>query len=107
MGVQVYLRDTLERIFVSLARLQTQQEVNLLLTHNLPPPGPLALPSRILLDLTTKRLGPSYRHALRVGVDGRQVGFCQQGLGELEAVGMAQPNGPGLTVICSDRCRRS
>ncbi|KAB0400074.1 hypothetical protein E2I00_002406, partial [Balaenoptera physalus] len=51
--------------------LNTTEEVNLLLTHNLP--QPLALPARVLLDLTTERLGPSYRHTLRVGVDGRQV----------------------------------
>ena len=54
--------------------LHTQQEVNLLLTHNLPQPNPLALPAQILLYLTNERLGPSYRHTLRVGVDGKEVG---------------------------------
>ncbi|XP_059751826.1 uncharacterized protein LOC132348415 isoform X1 [Balaenoptera ricei] len=62
--------NTLRGLLV-LNTTETQQEVNLLLTHNLP--QPLALPARVLLDLTAERLGPSYRHTLRVGVDGRQV----------------------------------
>ena len=46
----------------------------MLLTHNLPQPNPLALPAQILLYLTNERLGPSYRHTLRVGVDSKEVG---------------------------------
>ena len=46
----------------------------MLLTHNLPQPNPLALPAQILLYLTNERLGPSYRHTLWVGVDGKEVG---------------------------------
>ncbi|XP_029077774.1 uncharacterized protein LOC114894854 isoform X3 [Monodon monoceros] len=62
--------NTLRGLLI-LNTTETQQEVNLLLTHNLL--QPLALPAHVLLDLTTERLGPSYRHTLRVGVDDRQV----------------------------------
>ncbi|XP_045020221.1 uncharacterized protein LOC102408196 isoform X2 [Bubalus bubalis] len=64
--------STLRGLLV-LSATETQQEVNLLLTHNLPQPNPLALPAQILLYLTNERLGPSYRHTLRVGVDGKEV----------------------------------
>nr|XP_025130431.1 uncharacterized protein LOC102408196 isoform X4 [Bubalus bubalis] len=64
--------STLRGLLV-LSTTETQQEVNLLLTHNLPQPNPLALPAQILLYLTNERLGPSYRHTLRVGVDGKEV----------------------------------
>ncbi|KAM7228105.1 hypothetical protein CapIbe_020559 [Capra ibex] len=64
--------STLRGLLV-LSTTETQQEVNLLLTHNLPQPNPLALPAQILLYLTNKRLGPSYRHTRQVGVDGKEV----------------------------------
>ncbi|DAA15673.1 TPA: hypothetical protein BOS_22577 [Bos taurus] len=64
--------STLRGLLV-LSTTETQQEVNLLLTHNLPQPNPLALPAQILLYLTNERLGPSYRHTLWVGVDGKEV----------------------------------
>ncbi|XP_070218679.1 uncharacterized protein [Bos mutus] len=64
--------STLRGLLV-LSTTESQQEVNLLLTHNLPQPNPLALPAQILLYLTNERLGPSYRHTLRVGVDGKEV----------------------------------
>ncbi|XP_055264785.1 uncharacterized protein LOC129545005 [Moschus berezovskii] len=64
--------STLRGLLV-LSTTETQQEVNLLLTHNLPQPSPLALPAEILLCLTIERLGPSCRHTLRVAVDGREV----------------------------------
>lgn len=50
-----------------------QQEVDLLLMHSRPQPGPSALPAWVLLDLATERHGPDYRRTLRVGVDGRQM----------------------------------
>ena len=43
------------------------------LVHNLPQPSSLGLPARVLLQLAAQSHGPSYRCALRVGVDGRQV----------------------------------
>ncbi|CAI9172796.1 unnamed protein product [Rangifer tarandus platyrhynchus] len=64
--------STLQGLLV-LSTTETQQEVNFLLTHNQPQPNPLALPAQILLYLTKERLGPSYRHSLRVGVDGKEV----------------------------------
>lgn len=62
---------------VSLPPLQTQQEVAMLLVHNLPQPSPLGLPARVLLDLATESHGPGYRRALQVRVDDKQV--CRWG----------------------------
>ncbi|XP_061009876.1 uncharacterized protein LOC133063958 [Dama dama] len=71
--VLVTMDANMLRGLLVLSTTETQQEVNLLLTHNLPQPNPLALPAQILLYLTNERLGPSYRHSLRVGVDGKEV----------------------------------
>ncbi|KAF5918396.1 hypothetical protein HPG69_011837, partial [Diceros bicornis minor] len=71
---------------------QTQQEVDVLLKHNLPRPGPWALPAQVLLDLATERRGPSYRRTLRVGVGGKQVwGSAGGASGGWGAMGSAQP----------------
>nr|XP_025711332.1 uncharacterized protein LOC112811463 [Callorhinus ursinus] len=64
--------STLQGLLI-LKTTESQQEVDMLLTHGPPQPSPSGLPARVLLELPTESHGPGYRHALRVGLDGRQV----------------------------------
>ncbi|XP_027626856.1 uncharacterized protein LOC106734678 [Tupaia chinensis] len=57
---------------LTLQSTETQQDLDVMLTHNLPQAGPLTLPARVSLGLATERRGPSYKCTLRVSADGRQ-----------------------------------
>uniref|UniRef100_A0A6I8P492 Vitellogenin domain-containing protein n=1 Tax=Ornithorhynchus anatinus TaxID=9258 RepID=A0A6I8P492_ORNAN len=62
----------LQGLLILKAR-ETHQELDAVLTHNLPGAARLGIPTRTLVDVTIERDGQNYRRAIQFGVGSKQI----------------------------------